>query len=150
MGRPPPGRGDCDARRDGDRGAASTVTTLVELGRQTAGNRLRRGVLIRLWASHAGAYRMSLRRGPGPNSGLDNAAQCSTFVLMEVRDARDRMQPQLEGAYALCQPLPSGNEIDAALRLPAWSRDAGLRARAELPDLKIGVAACGSRFSLVR
>jgi hypothetical protein len=60
------------------------VTTLVERGRQAAGIRLRRGVLIRRWASHAGTYRMSLRRGPGSKSGLDTADRCSIFVLTEV------------------------------------------------------------------
>ncbi len=59
------------------------------------------------------------------------------------RDIRDRTEPGLEGAYALRQWLSAGDALHAQVHLPqtVGPRDAGLYARAELPDLKAGISA---------
>ena len=49
-----------------------------------------------------------------PTAHLTGPAECSTFVLMEVETLGVARRPWLEGAYALRQWLPSGNEIHAA------------------------------------
>ena len=49
---------------------------------------------------------------------LDRSRRMFHICSHGSRDARDRAEPGLEGAYAMRQWLSAGNEINAQVRLP--------------------------------